>query len=205
MPLDNRAVEALRQVTAWVDPAIQIWNRSLLDNLTYAAEGDAIDRVGEVIGAAKLRNVAQKLPEGLQSLLGEGGGMLSGGEGQRVRLGRALLATDSRLVLLDEPFRGMDRTQRQTLLVEARAWWQQVTMLCVTHDVSETMAFPRVLVVEEGRIVEDGVPAILAKQPSRYRDLLEAEAVVAKQIWRGDYWRRLEMTGGRLVETGAQR
>jgi ABC-type bacteriocin/lantibiotic exporter with double-glycine peptidase domain len=202
MPLDSRAVEALRQVTAWVDPAIQIWNRSLLDNLIYAADAEAIDRVGDVIGAAKLRAVAQKLPQGLQSLLGEGGGMLSGGEGQRVRLGRALMSTDSRLVLLDEPFRGMDRTQRQTLLVEARAWWQQVTMLCVTHDVSETMAFPRVLVVEEGRIVEDGAPAKLSKQSSRYRELLEAEAAVAKQIWRGDYWRRLEMAGGRLLETG---
>jgi ABC-type bacteriocin/lantibiotic exporter with double-glycine peptidase domain len=202
MPLDSRAVEALRQVTAWVDPAIQIWNRSLLDNLIYAADAEAIDRVGDVIGAAKLRAVAQKLPQGLQSLLGEGGGMLSGGEGQRVRLGRALMSTDSRLVLLDEPFRGMDRTQRQTLLVEARAWWQQVTMLCVTHDVSETMAFPRVLVVEEGRIVEDGAPTKLSKQSSRYRELLEAEAAVAKQIWRGDYWRRLEMAGGRLVETG---
>jgi ABC-type bacteriocin/lantibiotic exporter with double-glycine peptidase domain len=202
MPLDSRAVEALRQVTAWVDPAIQIWNRSLLDNLIYAADADAIDRVGDVIGAAKLRAVAQKLPQGLQSLLGEGGGMLSGGEGQRVRLGRALMSTNSRLVLLDEPFRGMDRTQRQTLLVEARAWWQQVTMLCVTHDVSETMAFPRVLVVEDGRIVEDGVPANLSQQSSRYRELLEAEAAVAKQIWRGDYWRRLEMSAGRLAETG---
>ena len=202
IPLDTQAVEALRQVTAWVDPAIQIWNRSLLDNLIYAADGDAIDRIGEVIGAAKLRAVAQKLPQGLQSLLGEGGGMLSGGEGQRVRLGRALLSTDSRLVLLDEPFRGMDRTQRQILLIEARTWWQQVTMLCVTHDVSETMAFPRVLVVEDGRIVEDGSPATLSKQPSRYRELLEAEAAVAKQIWRGDYWRRMEMADGRLAETG---
>lgn len=201
-PLDTKTLEALRQKTAWVDPAIQIWNRSLLDNLVYAADGDAVDRVGDVIGAAKLRTVAQKLPEGLQSLLGEGGGMLSGGEGQRVRLGRALLATDSRLVLLDEPFRGMDRGQRQTLLVEARAWWRAVTMLCVTHDVSETMAFPRVLVVEEGRIVEDGAPALLCEQPSRYRALLEAEAAVAKDIWRGDYWRRMEITGGQLIETG---
>lgn len=202
-PLNTAALEALRQATAWVDPAIQIWNRSLLDNLIYAADDTASDRVGEVIGAAKLRTVAQKLPQGLQSLLGEGGGMLSGGEGQRVRLGRALLSANSRLVLLDEPFRGMDRSQRQLLLVEARAWWQDVTMLCVTHDVSETTAFPRVLVVEEGRIVEDGVPATLANQPSRYRELLEAEAAVAKDIWRGDYWRRMEITDGRLTEAEA--
>jgi ABC-type bacteriocin/lantibiotic exporter with double-glycine peptidase domain len=204
-PLDTKALEALRQKTAWVDPAIQIWNRSLLDNLIYASDAAAIDRVGDVIGAAKLRMVAQKLPEGLQSLLGEGGGMLSGGEGQRVRLGRALLSTDTRLVLLDEPFRGMDRSQRQILLVEAREWWRDVTMLCVTHDVSETLAFPRVLVVEEGRIVEDGIPATLSSRSSRYRALLEAEAAVAKDIWRGDYWRRMEIAGGQLIETVVNR
>lgn len=202
-PFDAKATEALRLATAWVDPAIQIWNRSLLENLAYAAESDAIDRVGDVIDAARLRGVAQKLPQGLQSLLGEGGGMLSGGEGQRVRLGRALLAQNTRLALLDEPFRGMDRSQRHVLLLEARQWWRDTTLLCVTHDVSETLDFPRVLVVEDGRIVEDGAPSQLSQSPSRYRDLLEAEAEVASQIWRGDYWRRLELVGGLLVETGA--
>lgn len=202
-PFDAKAVEALRLSTAWVDPAIQIWNRSLLENLAYAAESDAIDRVGDVIDAARLRSVAQKLPQGLQSLLGEGGGMLSGGEGQRVRLGRALLAQNTRLALLDEPFRGMDRSQRHNLLLEARQWWRETTLLCVTHDVSETLDFPRVLVVEDGGIVEDGVPSQLSQSPSRYRDLLDAEAEVARQIWRGDYWRRVELADGALVETGA--
>jgi ABC-type transport system involved in cytochrome bd biosynthesis fused ATPase/permease subunit len=202
VPLSARAIEALRQECAWVDPAVQIWNRSLLDNLTYAADGDAIDRVGDVIDAAKLRGVAQKLPLGLQTLLGEGGGRLSGGEGQRVRLGRALLSPHTRLALLDEPFRGMDRSQRHILLNEARQWWKDVTLLCVTHDVSETLSFKRVLVIEDGQIVEDGVPSELAATQSRYRDLLEAETAVANQIWRGDYWRRITMTGGHIQDEG---
>ncbi len=202
VPLSARAIEALRRECAWVDPAVQIWNRSLLDNLTYAADGDAIDRVGDVIDAAKLRGVAQKLPLGLQTLLGEGGGRLSGGEGQRVRLGRALLSPNTRLALLDEPFRGMDRSQRHILLNEARQWWKDVTLLCVTHDVGETLSFQRVLVIEDGQIVEDGVPAKLAAAKSRYRDLLEAETAVANQIWRGDYWRRINMTEGRIEDEG---
>jgi ABC-type bacteriocin/lantibiotic exporter with double-glycine peptidase domain len=200
IPLSPRAIEALRQECAWVDPAVQIWNRSLLDNLTYAADGDSTDRVGDVIDAAKLRGVAQKLPQGLQTLLGEGGGLLSGGEGQRVRLGRALLSPHTRLALLDEPFRGMDRSQRHVLLKEARQWWKDVTLLCVTHDVGETLSFGRVLVIEDGQIVEDGVPAELAVTKSRYRDLLEAETAVANQIWRGDYWRRIDMVSGRIQD-----
>jgi ATP-binding cassette subfamily B protein len=194
----GRDIEAMRHETAWVDPAIQIWNRSLLDNLTYASDDDAALAVGDVIAAARLRGVTQKLPQGLQTLLGEGGGLLSGGEGQRVRLARALLSPTTRLALLDEPFRGMDRTQRRALLAEARQWWRSVTLLCVTHDVAETMAFDRVLVVEDGRIIEDGAPGSLMARESRYRDLIEAEAAVGESMWKGDFWRRLTLAGGRL-------
>jgi ATP-binding cassette subfamily B protein len=196
-----RDIEAMRHETAWIDPAIQIWNRSLLDNLTYATDDDAALNVGDVIAAARLRGVTQKLPQGLQTYLGEGGGLLSGGEGQRVRLARALLSPKTRLALLDEPFRGMDRTQRRALLAEARRWWASLTLLCVTHDVAETIEFDRVLVVEDGRIIEDGNPRELAAAPSRYRDLLDAEATVNDSMWQGDFWRRLTLADGRLVTT----
>ena len=203
--LDGRAagaaeVETLRAMTAWVDPAVQLWNRSLLDNLTEAARPEDRTQLAEVIEAARLRGVLARLPQGLQTLLGEGGGRLSGGEGQRVRLARALLASDTRLVLLDEPFRGLDRTQRHALLADARRWWRAHTLLCVTHDVGETLAFDRVIVVHDGRIVEDGVPRTLALQPSRYRALLAAERALRKEVWSGPQWRRLAVQDGRVVD-----
>ncbi len=198
--LDSSTIEALRRQTAWVDPAIQIWNRSLLDNLTYALDSQQLDKVGALLEASELRGVARKLPQGLQTPLGEGGGILSGGEGQRVRLGRALLPTTTRLALLDEPFRGLDRGQRQTLLAQTRRWWAGVTLLCVTHDVSETQTFDRVLVIEGGRIVEDDTPAALAARQSRYRDLLQAEAKVRATLWQANGWRRIAMTNGQAQE-----
>jgi ATP-binding cassette subfamily B protein len=87
---------------------------------------------------------------------------VSGGEGQRVRLGRALARRGVRLVILDEPFRGLDRAQRRVLLQRARQEWRAATLLCITHDVQSTQAFDRVLVVEGGRIIEDDDPARLA-------------------------------------------
>ena len=60
--------------------------------------------------------MVRRLPEGLATPLGEAGGLVSGGEGQRVRFGRGLLRERPRLVILDEPFRGLSRDQRQALL-----------------------------------------------------------------------------------------
>ena len=197
-PAGAAQIERLRGATAWVDPAIQLWNRPFLDNLLYASQGKALEDVGTVLDAARLRGVLQKLPQGLQTYLGEGGALLSGGEGQRVRLARAFLQQDVRLALLDEPFRGLDRGQRRELLVEARAWWKGATLLCVTHDVGETQSFDRVLVVEGGRIVEDGAPSELARRESRYREMLLAEDDVRSRVWQDAAWRRIRVEDGAL-------
>jgi ABC-type transport system involved in cytochrome bd biosynthesis fused ATPase/permease subunit len=148
-----------------------------------------------VLDQANLRGVLQKLPQGLQTYLGEGGALLSGGEGQRVRLARALMQTEVRLTLLDEPFRGLDSDQRHQLLKQMLQWWKHSTVLCVTHDVAETLSFKRVLVIDGGRILEDGPPMQLALQPTRYKELLDAEKTVREQMWRGDRWRRVRIDG----------
>jgi ATP-binding cassette subfamily B protein len=198
-PLLGERQQRLRSETAWVDPGVQLWNRSLQENLRYGNGAAADGAPGRVLEAADLHDLLERLPDGLQTRLGEGGGLVSGGEGQRVRLGRALLRPDARLVILDEPFRGLDRTQRSDLLASARRHWQNATLLCITHDIAETQKFPRVLVVEDGAIVEDGAPQALADQTSsRYRHLLESDATVQRQRWRGTRWRRLWLARGVL-------
>lgn len=202
-PLDPSRLPALRRATAWVDPAVQIWNRSLLENIRYGTP-EGTDGIEHAVREADLAAVLRKLPEGLQTLLGEGGGLVSGGEGQRVRLARALLRRGAGLAILDEPFRGLDREQRRDLLARARRLWREATLLCVTHDVGETLEFERVVVMERGRIVEDGRPEELAARPgSRYRALLDAEEDVRRGLWASPVWRRLNMAGGRLTEASA--
>jgi ATP-binding cassette subfamily B protein len=202
-PLDGNRLVRLRRETAWVDPTIQLWNRSLLDNLLYAQGEPASAEIGQVIEQADLVKVLQNLPEALQTRLGEGGGLVSGGEGQRVRLGRALLQPGVRLVILDEPFRGLTHTQRQNLLRRVRQVWQGVTLLCITHDLTETLDFERALVLEDGRIVEDGHPARLLGQPdSCYSRLVESEDKLWQEIWDRAEWRKLRLENGILLEPG---
>lgn len=197
--LDAARLETLRSEIAWVDPAVQLWNRSFVENLSYGSEPGASLPIATAIDAADLHEVLEKLPDGLQTPLGEGGALVSGGEGQRVRLGRALLRTGVRLVILDEPFRGLGRAQRRELLARARRFWKDATLICITHDVGETRSFPRVLVIDGGKLVEDGVPGELAALPgSRYRSLLDADRVVREGLWSASGWRRIRLEGGQL-------
>jgi ATP-binding cassette subfamily B protein len=202
-PVGPAELAALRPLTAWVDPSVQLWNRSLMDNLHYATEPQAAlpqdSRLSAVLEAADLRGVLQRLPQGLQTPLGDGGALLSGGEGQRVRLGRALMQTGVRLVLLDEPFRGLDRHQRSQLLHNALQWWHGATVLCITHDVAEARHFDRVLVMRDGSVVEDGSPAALSTHNGPYARLLAADSQVQQQWWGGDFWRRVRIIGGQVA------
>jgi ABC-type bacteriocin/lantibiotic exporter with double-glycine peptidase domain len=199
--LDQPALERLRRATAWVDPAISIWNQSLLDNLRYgndSAHGWSLDAA---LRGAEMLDILEALPAGLQTSLGEGGGLVSGGQGQRVRLARAMLRSGVRLAILDEPFRGLDRERRARLLAESRRLWKNVTLLCVTHDVAQTQEFDRVLVIEGGRIIESGPPKqLLAAEKSRYAELLRADQDNHQQLWTGGKWRHWWLADGRLVE-----
>jgi ATP-binding cassette subfamily B protein len=199
VPLDDPRVESLRLETAWVDPGIQLWNRSLLENLRYGAPPDHTP-LADVLDAADLWEMLLRLPEGQQTVLGEAGALLSGGEGQRVRLGRAMLRQAARLVLLDEPFRGLDRPRREALLARARRFWRRSTLLCVIHDVGETLGFDQVAVIEGGRLAEVGPPDELAARPgSRYRALLDAEARARASLWGAPHWRKVHIEDGQVV------
>jgi ATP-binding cassette subfamily B protein len=194
-PLD---VQSLRRHTAWVDPQVHLWNRSLIENLRYGAPAAELENA---IEDAHLRGVVARLPEGMESRLGESGALVSGGEGQRVRMARALAKPGVRLVLLDEPGRGLDRAARRSALDRARETWCEQTLLAVTHDVSDTLDLPRVLVVEGGRVIEDGSPRKLAADPaSRYRALLNAEEAVRRGLWSSARWRRISLREGKLIE-----
>jgi ABC-type bacteriocin/lantibiotic exporter with double-glycine peptidase domain len=214
-PLSGEALARLQRGTAWVDPAVRLWSGTLLANLCYGvppleqsarlaghAAGLPPGAIGRAIRQAGLVDLLAALPAGLQSDLGDGGCLLSAGEGQRLRLARAALARQVRLAILDEPFRGLDRAHRRHLLALARRLWAGATLLCATHDLAETRDFDRVVVLDGGRLVEDASPAVLAARPgSLYGSLLAAEEAVRRRLGSDPTWRRLRLAAGRLSPT----
>ena len=200
-PLDAERLAQLRRHTAWIAPEVHLFQASLLDNLNYGNGSDSTGRVGLAIQGMDLLSVLERLPDGLQTELGESGALVSGGEGQNVRIGRAMARPEVRLAILDEPARGLDREARRSLLERARKHFASATMIFVTHDVPDTLDFERVLVVEQGRIIEQGSPHELYKKTdSRYRALCDQEMITRQQLWSGSTWRHLNMSGGVLSE-----
>jgi ATP-binding cassette subfamily B protein len=200
-PLDAGRLVALREEVAWVDPAVQLWHRSLLDNVVFGERDEPLERLPAAMEQADLTEVLEGLADGMQTNLGEGGVRVSGGQGQRVRLARAFLRNKSRLVILDEPFRGLERERRRELLGRARERWKGATLLFVSHDVSDTFEFDRVLVVDGGTVVEDGAPsALMANEASVYRALVEADRALYADAWSHARWRHRRIEHGRLLE-----
>ena len=200
-PLDRAAAERLWPAVAWVDPQVRVWNRPLIDNVGQGrASAAAVQRALE---AAELGTVEARVGD---QPLGDDGGLLSGGEAQRVRLARALAQDGVRMVVLDEALRGLDRGQRSRLLVVARQHWAAATLLCATHDLRDAAGFDRVLVIDGGRVVEDGAPAELAAcDGSRFRALLDAEESLRADLDGGTGWRRLHVAGGTVRELARPR
>jgi ABC-type bacteriocin/lantibiotic exporter with double-glycine peptidase domain len=205
LPLDSIRLARLRSETAWIDPQVHLFRSTLLDNLLYGNGKYAVRRAGESVALAELERLLERLPRGLQTQIGEGGALISGGEGQCVRTARACGRTGTRLAILDEPARGLGREQRRRMLAASRRHFSGATLFCITHDVGDTRDFDRVLVVEDGRVVEQGPPQVLYSTPgSRYFNLLEKERTVASELWAHPKWRRLRLFGGTLCEIPAR-
>ncbi|MEM9291042.1 MAG: ATP-binding cassette domain-containing protein [Acidobacteriota bacterium] len=215
--LQGDALRHLRQRTAWIDPAVQLWNRSLSANLRYGQEAPPAPEAspgqqrnssdepgaspGELLEEAELYELVEKLPQGLTTSLGEGGSLISGGEGQRVRFGRGAGRPHARLALLDEAFRGLDAETRGRLLARARRRFQHATLLVALHSPQEAKSFDRVLFLADGRLVESGSPEeLLADPDSAYRRALEAEEALHRRGWRSAQWRHWELRDGRVEE-----
>ena len=199
-PFDRNIRQSLRAQTMWIDPAIQLWNDSLGANLDYACRGYPRRPALEVLESSDLLGVLASVERGLDAPLGAEGAFVSGGEGQRIRVGRGLFRADTRLALLDEPFRGLDRTTRHQILMSIRRAAIRATMVFVSHDISHAMSFERVLVVDGGRIIEDGAPQELCTQDSVFARLLNAEKELLASAWSGNRWRRIRVEGGVVRE-----
>jgi ABC-type multidrug transport system fused ATPase/permease subunit len=150
----------------------------LRDNLT-AGNGDVVwDVVEAACAAAGVTEFLDELPDGYDTLIGERGVNLSGGQRQRVALARALIA-GSRIIVLDDPLSAVDTQTERLLVRNLRPAVAGRTVLIATQRLSTVQVADRAVVLDEGRIVEDGVPAELLTRQAQFHRLFGDEVVAA--------------------------
>lgn len=197
-PVSEAWLQQLHKTTAWISPDVQLWNDTVLDNVTYTGQRVSLQ---EMIDFAELRPMLERLPQGWQTPLGEAGQTLAGGEGQRVRVARAAQLPQARLVIMDEPLRGLGKATRQKLLAQLREYWSESTLIYISHDLALSRTFERVLVVDAGRIVEDGHPATLAQDTtSLYGQMVASHTKMRETVWETDNWRQWHLSDGQIHE-----
>jgi thiol reductant ABC exporter CydC subunit len=159
--LDGRDVrsipaDAVRAALAVASQPVHLFTGTLRDNLLLAAPEAGTDELGAALAAARLDDLVARLPEGLDTWIGEQGLQLSGGERQRLALARALLRRDAPFLVLDEPTAHLDAlTEREVMRAILRAGEGRATLLA-THRLVGLEAFEEVVVLERGRVVERG-------------------------------------------------
>ena len=168
--IQHLALQELRNNIAIVSQDAVIFSANALENIRYGrpAAGDA-----EVMAAAKSAQVEEfinRLPEGYQTFLGERGTRLSGGQRQRIAIARAILK-NAPLLLLDEATSALDAESEILVQEGLNAAMQGRTTIIIAHRLSTVKKVDRIIVLDQGRIVETGSPEDLRKQSGLYARL----------------------------------
>lgn len=168
--------ESLNQAIAMVPQEVLLFHRSVMENIRFArpdASDADVQRAAEASGCAEF---IADLPQGYDSIVGERGTSLSGGQRQRIGIARAFLK-DARIVLLDEATSALDTESELAVQAGLERLMVGRTVLAVAHRLSTIAEFDRVLVVERGRIVEDGAPQhLLMREDGEFRRLWTMQA-----------------------------
>lgn len=164
-PLTRLNEATLRQAMSVVPQRVHLFSATLRDNLSLAAPGASDIQLMKALERVGLEKLLED--SGLNAWLGEGGRQLSGGELRRLAIARALLH-DAPLMLLDEPTEGLDATTESQILDLLAEVMRKKTVLMVTHRLRGLARFNRIIVMDNGKIIEQGSHAELLAEQGRY-------------------------------------
>lgn len=173
--IDNQAIDRvtqddLRQTIAYVAQEPVLFHRSLRDNIAYA-NPDATDKeIDHAIRQANAYDFIQKLPKGLDTIVGERGIKLSGGQRQRIAIARAILK-DAPILVLDEATSALDSESEKLIQDALKHLMKNRTSIVIAHRLSTIASLDRILVLNDGHIIEQGSHADLLVKNGTYAKL----------------------------------
>jgi len=167
--------DELRRHVVMVTQESFLFSRSVGENIAFGRPGATQAEIEAAARAVGAHGFISRLPEGYDTPVGKRGGRLSGGQRQLVSFARAFLA-DPEVLILDEATASLDIPSERLIQRALLTLLAERTAVIIAHRLTTVEIADRVLIVEDGRVVEDGSSAELLDRPSRYRDLYQAWA-----------------------------
>ena len=169
-PIDQHSVQSVRALIGIVPQDTVLFNDSLMENIRYGRPSATNDEVLLAVKLAHLDRFVDQLPEGLDTLVGERGLKLSGGERQRVAIARTILKRPPILVF-DEATSSLDSHAEAAILQAIRELAEGHTSIAIAHRLSTVVDADRIVVIEDGRVVEQGSHTVLLARNGAYAQL----------------------------------
>ncbi|KIC59070.1 ABC transporter [Brevundimonas nasdae] len=165
---------AVRDRFAWVSQETPLFSGSALENIRFGRENTTLEEARAVAEKAQALGFIDALPEGFDTPLGERGKSLSGGQRQRLAIARALVR-DAPILLLDEATSALDAESERLVQVALDQAMEERTTLVIAHRLATVLRADRIVVMDDGRVVEEGTHEQLVAQGGLYARLAELQ------------------------------
>ena len=165
--------QSLREAISVVPQDISLFHRSVMDNIRYGKPEASDDEVMAAAITARC-DFIEDLPLGSRTIVGDRGVKLSGGQRQRVAIARAFLK-DAPLLLLDEATSALDSESEEIIREALSRLMRGRTVIAIAHRLSTVRNFDRIVVLQDGEVVQDGAPDLLMRRDGLYRQLVQRE------------------------------
>jgi ATP-binding cassette subfamily B protein len=167
-PLSSLSEEDLRRLVAWVPQEPVLFGFSIYENLVLGNREISRDELLKTVKGWEFLDFLEPLEEGIDTVLGEHGALLSGGQRQRIAIARAMLRRPA-LLVLDEATAALDSQSEEQVMRAIREYLPHQTLLVISHRLASVFKAERILVIDEGRIVESGTHAELVQGAGLYQ------------------------------------
>jgi ATP-binding cassette, subfamily B, bacterial len=168
--------ESLREAITVVPQDVSMFHRSLRENIRYGRPEATDEEVWQAAEAAHCTDFIKALPEGFDTIVGDRGVKLSGGQRQRIAIARAILK-NSPILLLDEATSALDAESEQAIRHALANLMKGRTVIAIAHRLSTLQDFDRIVVLDGGRIAQDGSPDKLTHLDGFFRELMKKESM----------------------------